>query len=127
MKGRLKRGTGSEEEGLSSLFSLHPMRRKFAQARSGIKKYSMVILNLRKWFGKRVLGCKAKEGIWAGENANSALVSGEEVKPLPPSTSQRRKHLPLIIMLRKKPVLPPIFLQAAILHNAITTGIMLDN
>lgn len=59
---------------------------------------------------------KAKEGIWAGENANSALVSGEEVKPLPPSTSPRRKHLPLMIMLRKKPVLPPIFLQAASLQ-----------
>ena len=32
LKGRFKGGTGSEEEGLSSLFSLHPMRRKFAQS-----------------------------------------------------------------------------------------------
>lgn len=87
----------------------------------GLKKYLMaimVILNLRKWFGKEVLGCVA-EGIWAGENANCALVSGEKVKLLPPSTSPRRKHLPLMIMLRKKPVLPPIFLQAAIYFTVI--------
>ena len=70
-----------------------------------------------------MLGCVAavrkgrrKKVFGAGENANSALVSAEEVKPLPPSTSPLRKHLPLIMMLRKKPVLPPIFLQAAILQ-----------
>ena len=61
----------------------------------GLKKYLMaimVILNLRKWFGKEVLGCVA-EGIWAGENANCALVSGEKVKLLPPSTKPTSQTL----------------------------------
>lgn len=66
-----------------------------------------------------MLGCVAavrkgrrKKVFGAGENANSALViiSAEEVKPLPPSTSPRRKHLPLMIMLRKKPVSSAYFL-----------------
>ena len=77
----------------------------------------MVILNLRKRLGKKMLGCVAavrkgrrKKVFGAGENANSALVSAEEAKPLPPSTSPRRKHLPLMIMLRKKPVSSAYFL-----------------